>query len=144
MNITSAEHAPQHLSRLRQWYLAEWGRIDSFAGNHPGIAIPAPLLALETDNNSAQQLLGGLVFSTFGWPTDADVGVWINAVYVAPEHRGKQIASALITSAEQAAIAMEIETLFVYAQIPALYQKLGWQLVEQTGDDCVLTKVLGR
>ena len=134
--ITEAQQAPQHLATLRQWYTNEWGKDYSFAVNHPGYIVPEPLLALDEGN----ELLGGLAFSTFDWPEDGDTGVWINAVYVHPDSRGKQIASQLISRAERCAANAQIELLFVYTQMPALYTKLGWRLMGQTGTDCVLSK----
>ncbi len=136
--IRSGEQVAEHLPQLREWFLAQWGKIDPFEGNHPGIVVPDPLLAFNTDN----QLQGGLVFSTFDSPKSDQVGVWINAVYVDPQYRGQRIGSALIALAENSARQQRIETLFVYTQIPALYSNLGWQLIEQTNADCVLTKEL--
>jgi len=136
--IKTGNQAADHLPQLRAWFVAEWGKIDSFAGNHPEIKVPEPLLAFGKD----EQLQGGLVFSTFKSPNSDEIGVWINAVYVDPQYRGENIASALISLAENSARQQRIETLLVFTQFEALYQNLDWHLVERTGADCVLTKEL--
>jgi len=136
--IRTGEQVAEHLPQLRDWYEAQWGKIDSFAGNHPEIEVPEPLLAFGAD----AQLQGGLVFSTFQSPHSDQVEVWINAVFVDPLYRGQHIGSALISLAENSARQQRIDSLFVFTQIPSLYTNLGWQLVEQTNADCVLSKKL--
>lgn len=136
--IRSGARVANHLPQLREWFLAEWGKIDPFEGNHPEVTVPEPLLAF----GSEEQLQGGLVFSTFDLPDPGKTRVWINAVYVAPEYRGQNIASALISLAENSARQIHIDSLFVFTNIPRLYENLGWRLVERNGADCVLTKNL--
>jgi len=138
IKIRSGQTAPEHLPQLRRWFQAEWGKIDPFEGNHPGVVVPLPLLAIGHN----EELQGGLAFSTFDLPEPSQTRVWINAVYVHPQFRGQQIASALILLAENSARQLDIRALFVLTQIPALYENLGWQLAERTGADCVLTKNL--
>ncbi len=42
INIRNGLEASLHLPQLRQWYLDEWGKIDSFEGNLPETALTEP------------------------------------------------------------------------------------------------------
>jgi GNAT superfamily N-acetyltransferase len=89
-----------------------------------------------------QELQGGLVFSGFRKPGGDALGLWINALFVAPEHRRKRIASQLIRAAEMEAFRTEEGELFALTNIPKLYEDLGWQRVESSVKGIVLRAVL--
>jgi GNAT superfamily N-acetyltransferase len=137
-NVVSSIVAPGHVRRLREWLVAEWGEVDPFKSQSDGrLNVPPPLLGIE-----GQELLGGLMFSGFRKPGGDALGLWINAVFVAPEHRRKRIASKLIRAAEVEAFRTGERELFALTNIPKLYENLGWQRVENSNKGIVLRAVL--
>jgi GNAT superfamily N-acetyltransferase len=138
--VVSSSLAPDHVPRLREWLIAEWGEVDPFKSQSDGrITVPVPLLA-----TLGQELLGGLVFSGFRKPRGDALGLWINALFVAPEHRRKKVATHLIRAAEKEALkAGEVE-LFALTDIPRLYESLGWQGVDSSDKGIVLRAVLAK
>ena len=55
---------------------------------------------------------------------------WIDAVYVTPESRKNGLGSMLIRATEKTASRLGISELFALTDIPELYLKLGWTVVE--------------
>lgn len=136
--VVSSIVAPGHARRLREWLVAEWGEIDPFKSQSDGrITVPPPLLGID-----GQELMGGLMFSGFRKPGGDALGLWINALFVAPEHRRKRIASQLIRAAEVEAFRAGEPELFALTNIPKLYENLGWQRVESSHQGIVLRAVL--
>jgi hypothetical protein len=74
-SVISSSTQPQHLELLREWCLAEWGKVDSFDCSDNGIAVPVPLVAVLD-----QELIGGLAFTSYPVPGNTHLGVWINAL----------------------------------------------------------------
>jgi GNAT superfamily N-acetyltransferase len=136
-SIVSSNTQPQHLKLLRAWCLAEWSHVDSFACTDKGITVPAPLVAV-----FGQTLIGGLAFTAYPVPGGTNLGVWINVLIVAPEHRGKGVGSRLIVAAEAEASRSNATALFVYSKVPRLYQNNGWVELSTSDESSVLQKVL--
>ena len=136
-SVASTNTQPQHLQLLREWCLAEWRNIDCFDCPDNGIAVPAPLVAVLD-----QKLIGGLAFTSYPVPGNTTSGLWINALIVAPEHRGKGVASQLIVAAEAEASRIGAGVLFVYSSLPKLYLKQGWIELSREGENSVLQRVL--
>jgi GNAT superfamily N-acetyltransferase len=138
--LSSNSLSPNLLIQLREWFESEWGDFDSFEGNHPGIEIPSPMLAIDDQTS----LLGGLAFSTFAEPDSDSIGVWINMLLVLPSERKKGIASLLVQSAESEAKRMGIRELFVLSEFPDLYQKLAWQFIglDSSENETILKKAI--
>ena len=137
-SIRNSNTMPHYLGQLRDWFEAEWEQVDSFEGNHAGVTVPTPIIAVDDQ----QLLLGGLSFTTFHRPESARIGVWISALLVAPTHRKKGIASQLIRSAEHETNRLNLSELFVLTDLPILYQRLGWTIVGTDRDNTILSKVL--
>lgn len=138
-SIISSNSAPHHLKQLREWVEAEWDEVDPFEGAAEGFIVPPPLLAIDD-----QKLLGGLAFSSFPIPGSEEIGVWVNALLVTPEHRSIGISSQLVQAAEVEAECIKVKELFVYTDVPKLYLKLGWSIVDSSGESTVLKKVCGK
>lgn len=141
IDILSATAVPETtLTLLRGWFEDQWGSIDPFTGNHPGIAVPAPLVAVDQQG----ALLGGLAFSSFAKPNAATVAVWVNALLVAPNHRRQGIAAALVAQATTAAQNLAILELFVLTEYPGLYEKAGWipMALEAQRQEVILMKTV--
>lgn len=134
--VSSAVH-PLYLQKLREYFLAEWGKVDPFESTDATLVVPAPLLAFND-----QELLGGLVFKSHPRPTSDIHGLWINALIVLPAQRRRGIGSLLIEAAETKARTLGLADLFVYTSIPALYRKLDWMELEHDGNHSVLRKPL--
>ena len=139
MHLLTAKTAPTQLvQQLHNLFLAEWGEIDPILGNYPD-----PILAVDQPD----KLAGGLAFTRATKPdfkssTEGESGIWINAVLVLPAYRKHGVASQLICLAEQNASRFGEQNLFVLSEFPLLYQKLGWSVVTQAGDETILEKCL--
>ena len=134
-HVVSSGASSAYLAHLRRWLLEEWGEVEEFATEKDGIALPVPLLALRDE-----ELVGGLVFSSFRRPRTTEIALWVNAVFVAPAFRRRGIASKLIEAAEPEAIRHGHRRLFALSDLPDLYEKLDWHLIETCPDG----KVMGR
>jgi GNAT superfamily N-acetyltransferase len=133
-NVVSSSVAPDHARHLREWLVTEWGEVEPFKSQSDGrLTVPPPLLGID-----GQELLGGLMFSGFRKPGGDTLGLWINALFVAPEHRRKGIASHLIQAAEVEAYRTGERELFALTNIPKLYENLGWQRVDSSNRGLVL------
>lgn len=135
--IVKAPPGSAHRVELRERFIAEWGQFDAFDNALFGTT-PPPLLALQE-----RRLLGGLAFSHYPSPRDSVIGLWINGLQVDPQHRRQGIASALVRAAEREAQALGVAQLFVRTQLPALYQALGWQVIETHGGLAILGRDVG-
>ena len=131
IDIVSSSTAPIHLKPLSKWVIAEWGEIE------PVENVPPPLLAIE-----GQELRGGVMFSRFHKPDGEGLGLWINALFVAPEHRRQGIGSRLVRAAESEAARAGERELFALTDIPTLYQKLGWTCVKTSNKGTVVAVLL--
>ena len=136
-SVVSSTSAPHHLKQLREWFVAEWGKVDPFEGTEDDFPVPSPILV--TDGH---KLLGGLAFSTYPKPGLEETGLWINALLVAPEHRGVGMGSQLVQAAEAEAVSIGARELFVYTEVPELYRKLAWLDVDNSGEWKVLRRTL--
>jgi GNAT superfamily N-acetyltransferase len=134
--IVNASSAPQHLDQLRDWFESEWGHIDPFEGTHLGFKVPRPILALDAQKH----LAGGLAFSSFRRPGGEELSVWINALLIAPEHRRMGLASRLIEDAHDCAAGLGVQKLYASTDVPALYEKLAWRILEVAGADTILVR----
>jgi len=138
ISVCTANLDSDLLKKFRSWVEAEWGAVDSFHEAHER-ALPAPLLALHDET-----LVGGLSFNWSAIPGTQELALWINTLLVAPQFRRRGIGSQLVAAAEDCAERSGVGDLYVYTGIPAIYRKLGWQLIEITGGNTVLKKALPR
>ena len=104
----------------------------------PGSEIPTPILAI--DNH--ETLAGGLAFTSFSRPGSDVLAVWINALLVVPDYRRMGVATRLVGEAEVEAIRVGCAELFVRTDVPDLYRRLGWRVIETNHPDVVLVKAL--
>jgi len=61
--------------------------VDSLEPEPASLAPPPPLVAVDDDD----RLMGGIAFTTYPEPQGNQPAVWINALLVAPEFRGRGI-----------------------------------------------------
>jgi len=137
ISIVDSKAHPHLQEQLHQWLSAEWGNFDFFKGALKTFTVPPPLLAIKD-----LTLLGGLAFSRYPAPANKNLGLWINGVLVAPEHRGLGIATQLIQAAEITAQKTQAQSLYAKTNIPKLYEKLDWHKLEESEGNVVLGKSL--
>ncbi|MGF1878360.1 GNAT family N-acetyltransferase [Photobacterium frigidiphilum] len=135
--IQEVESDSQHLVTLYQWFESEWDDVEPLTSTKDGKVIPSPIIALKDG-----ELVGGLVFTRFLSPMTNEQAVWINAVFIKPENRKQGISSQLINRAEKLVESIGESELLVFAQIPELYSKLTWQVIETHDDHFVLKSAL--
>ena len=131
MEISSLELESKLASDLNYQLNEEWPEIGDFEKEKYGISVPRPIGVLINGI-----VVGGLSFTNYRAPNSDEIVVWVNAVLVQPDFRRKGIASKLILSAQSSA-----QKLFALTDIPALYTKLGWQIVSQDSNGVVVQYV---
>ncbi|KJH75400.1 MULTISPECIES: GNAT family N-acetyltransferase [unclassified Pseudomonas] len=94
-------------------------------------AVPTVVVAIED-----AQMLGGALLVDSDLASRPELTPWLAGVYVKVEHRGRGIASQLVTRIVDEAAALGIAELFLYTDnAQSLYASLGWQVVEDMVDD---------
>lgn len=129
---------PELLPTLRTWFESQWGQVDSFTGSRAGLELPVPRLAL----NEEGTLIGGLSFTSFQAEGSSTIDVWINALLVAPPYRRQGIASLLVCDAQLAASRVGLVRLQVRTTVPALYEALGWSVLDRDEHESTLVRAL--
>ncbi|EME0896197.1 GNAT family N-acetyltransferase [Vibrio parahaemolyticus] len=87
--------------------------------------LPPVIVALREN-----QVIGGLAYSRFTEPHGDSEVIWLNAVFVSNEWRGQGIASELINRGVRQVSATTQNNLYVYTNVPSLYESLGWLAVD--------------
>ncbi len=137
VTLVSSTDVPQLIPQFQQWVEDQWGSVQAPAVFPGESDFPTPIFALEND-----KLLGGLAFTRHIKPDDDSMGVWINALYVSPDHRKRGIAASLIQIAEVEAVKFGIDELYVYTDVPIIYQKHRWEICKTVDDHTVLRRAL--
>lgn len=140
------EH-PQLVPAVVDWILREWPGPGKDAasverrlcGDRKPLEWPSALVAL-ADGEPA-----GVVSLTHYEP-GAPKGRphWIDAVYVAPARRRAGLATRLIAAAEAQAARLGASHLHALTEIPRLYLKSGWTIVEEPGPAAPRDFVMGK
>lgn len=73
-------------------------------------------------------------------PEARTLGWWINTLLVAPKFRRIGIGSRLVQEAERHVAKVGTGELYVYTNVPQLYQKLGWELVKELEQKMILRR----
>lgn len=130
--------SPEAVETIARWWFDEWGR-------HPeGNSVEnscaevranmnrnrAPLGMVAVDGG---QVLGVAVWKTREMDIYPDFEYWLGGVYVAPEARGRGVASQLCLKVIEVARGHGVERLYLQTDIPngGLYARLGWQPLER-------------
>ncbi|MFT4274223.1 MAG: GNAT family N-acetyltransferase [Pantoea sp.] len=138
MQISSLQQQPALITPLTQLLFREWAAYPNW--NNPG-QIEARLQARNLPSVKTLTLVataadGALMASASLIQHELTDVVerefWLGEVITAPEHRGKGVGSALISRMITEARARNISALWLYTpDQQALYQRFGWQDVEQ-------------
>jgi GNAT superfamily N-acetyltransferase len=129
------EPLANHLDRVPKiaaWHHAEWGhlnpeftleaRTERLRSRGTRSGIPAAIIALVGDD-----VAGSASLVEADMDSHPELTPWLASVYVAPEFRGRGIASALVGVIEDRAAAEGIETLWLWTpDQERLYARLGW------------------
>lgn len=137
LQIADLSQHPKHIPLLAAWHQAEWGHLNPGSTAHaraerlrlhstqPGI--PVTFIAIEHEI-----LLGSASLVANDLTTHPHLTPFLASVYVAPTHRGRGIASALVKHAM--IMAGNFGETTVYLITPnqqRLYARLGWEELEQ-------------
>jgi GNAT superfamily N-acetyltransferase len=136
-SIVSSKTTAHLLDQFHGWVEDEWGPPDSASKICDDIIIPNTLLAV-----ADEKLIAGLGFSGYPAPGSEKAALWINTLLVAASYRQLGIGSRLVTEAENEAASLGHLTLFVYSDVPELYQKLNWVIADDSNESTVLKKQL--
>jgi GNAT superfamily N-acetyltransferase len=141
-----ADHR-EHIPRLAEWLHAQWGylhendsverraaRLESRATRG---GVPIAFVAVD-----GETLLGSASLVVDDLETRLELTPWLASVYVAPEHRGRGVASALVRRVVEEARDSGIDRLYLWTtDQERLYARLGWRRIESTtfqGEDIVI------
>jgi GNAT superfamily N-acetyltransferase len=122
---------------FEKWTKSVWGNIDDSQKSDLATEREAYILAYV--NN---ELVGGLAFTKYKDPIMEGLALWIDAVLVQDAFQHQGIASALIRKSEEVLIEYGQFVGYVYTDIPILYSKMGWHIIEQEEKGFVLKKEL--
>ena len=128
MELKKLDWNSRWASDLNQLINSEWSDVGEFKQTDYGIDIPNPIGIVANG-----EVIGGLSFTSYQAPQSEDIAVWINAVLVKPQFRRQGLGSQLIRAAHSEATA-----LYALTDIPTLYSKLGWEIVQQTENGYVV------
>lgn len=144
-----ADHQ-EHIPRLAEWLHAQWGylhendsverraaRLEARA-NRGGV--PVTFVAVEGGT-----LLGSASLVDADLEARPELTPWLASVYVAPEHRGRGVASALVRRVVEEARDSAIGRLYLWTtDQERLYARLGWSPLERmrfAGEDIVIMEI---
>lgn len=131
-----ADHR-EHIPRLAEWLHAQWGYLhenDSVERRAARLearatrgGIPVSFVAVDGDT-----LLGSASLVHDDLETRPEIGPWLASVYVAPEHRRRGVASALVRRVIEEARDSGVSRLYLWTtDQEQLYAGLGWRPVER-------------
>jgi predicted N-acetyltransferase YhbS len=137
LKIVPLTERPQLVAQVAAWGFGEWGHLSPGETLETRAAriqkgmnvnrVPAAFVALDHDGAAIGS--AELVFDDLkGDPRNP----WLASVFVPPEHRHKDIASALVGAVEDAARRFGYSRLYLFtSSAPQLYARLGWRALEQ-------------
>lgn len=131
-----ADH-PAFIPTLARWHHAQWSYLDVGVSveqravrlqAHLGRRqIPTTFVVLRRDT-----LLGSASLIAHDMDTRMDLSPWLASVYVAPEHRGQGMGTALVRRVVEEAKALGVETLYLFTpDKEGFYARLGWSVLER-------------
>lgn len=115
----------RYLARLELLFQSEWPDFQLCDAHTENASLPPVIVAVVND-----VVIGGLAYSRFKEPHRSGEVIWVNAVFVSADHRGKGIASQLINAGVSQIMASSQGYLYAYTNVPSLYQSLGWSEVD--------------
>lgn len=137
MRIEYLADCRAHVPRLAEWLHREWGylhehdsverRAARLEARSTGGGIPVAFVAVDGDT-----LLGTASLVHDDLETRPELGPWLASVYVAPEHRRRGVASALVHRVVEEAQELQVPLLYLWTiDQERLYGGLGWEAAER-------------
>lgn len=128
-----------HVPVVAQWTFMAWGHlhpgktlqeaIEETAAECGTCGVPSVFVAMQGDIP-----VGTASLIADDMSIRPELTPWLASVFVIPEWRGRGIASALVQRVEAEAQASRLGQFYLYTpDQQALYQRLGWQPIEQLG-----------
>lgn len=122
--VLCRESSP-YLVQLELLFQSEWPDFQLCDAYTENASLPPVIVAVVNG-----VVIGGLAYSQFKEPHHSGEVIWINAVFVSADHRGKGIASQLINAGVSQIMTSSQGYLYAYTNAPALYHSLGWSMVD--------------
>ena len=135
MRIANLADHPELIDTIARWHFDQWGHADpndsvQARADHLrrcNSRIPAAYVAL-----NGTELCGTVLLVEHDMDTRRELTPWVASVYVAPAHRRKGIASALVRHAVRRAAMMGVARLYLFTESARnLYEKLGWHAIAE-------------
>ncbi|NQY36673.1 MAG: GNAT family N-acetyltransferase [Alteromonadaceae bacterium] len=127
----------EEVPKLAQWYFDEWGSyvenssINSLSSklNEYLNKTEIPLIILAVNGD---EVMGAAQLKFREMTIYPEKEHWLGGVYIVTEHRGKNLASALVKKTEEIALTMGVRRLHLQTEnlTGGLYARLGWQLIK--------------
>lgn len=137
MIVPLAEH-PEFHEAVVQWLHSEWSvdasEIETFLP--PSSDRPGALVATAGD-----QPIGALAFKRHQSRFQSSAELWINAVYVHPDHRRQGVGGQLVRAAMDVCRSQCVVQVFAFTDVPGLYSTCGWQRLFLSADSGMSTMV---
>ena len=135
MHIASLADHLDLIDTIARWHWEQWdqaypgGSVTMWAAGLRRCAnrdrIPTASVALD-----GAEPCGTALLVTHDMSTRRALSPWLAGVFVAPAHRQRGIASALVRRAVQQAAALGVTRLYLYTESARdLYEKLGWRAI---------------
>ena len=129
----------EFIPQLAAWSYTEWRPVYSHLGMTFDDVLAAHTRRTNTDAlplgivaSAAGELLGTGALKTDDLPLRPDLTPWIGGIFVAPEHRGRGVATAIIDRLVEEARRLQLPRLYLWTDSAAsLYAKLGWDEIEK-------------
>lgn len=141
MRVVPLHRRPDAVAQCARWAFETWGsrRVDGPAAaaalwrrelSEDGL--PWRWAALSRDD----EVLGMAALVAEDLEARADLTPWLADVFVAPAHRRRGVAGALVRTVEAAAAGRGVATLYLHtATAEGLYTGLGWRRIGAAHDD---------
>lgn len=136
IRILNLHDVPDYLPHLAQWHQTEWSYLNPGEDLRARIVrmqqyltedfIPSTYVAVENE------LLGSAAIVAYDMDIRLDLSPWLASVYVAPAHRRRGVARALIGHVMEQARRNGVERLYLFT--PGQYRyytMLGWDCVDE-------------
>ena len=122
LTIADLSKHPNHLARVLDWLYSTWSDENNEFNDALilGSDRPGALLALIGDDPG-----GVIAFKRYKAVMQTRPELWINALFVVPKFRRLGIGSRLVQFGIERSIPEFTNQLFVYTDIPVLYESLG-------------------
>lgn len=138
LDFALLEDRPEAIQQIAEWHFRQWGwkvpgeTVDSVRTKLQGYlnrhCIPLAVLAITND-----EIVGTASLKYREMDIYPDKEHWLGGVFVSAEHRGKGVATRLVSKSLEMARALGVKVLHLQTEQMdgGLYAKLGWKPLEQ-------------